>query len=126
MAEQPEIDNKGIEEPPGKTKKQLTRNEKIRDFLSGFAGWWVINGLVWLGVSSDYLNTMGESALLVFICVVPAFYLGQLIALIILAYRRGWIALGVTSAIALNLVITLVAGLTMNATCFVPFFVPLQ
>ena len=126
MAEQPEIENRQVEEPPGKTKRQFTRNEKIRGFLSGFTGWWVINGLFWFGANSDYLNSMGENALLVFICVVPAFYLAQLVTLIILAFRRGWIALGVTSAISLNLVITLMAGLTTNATCFIPFFVPLQ
>jgi len=124
MAQPSEVENKPAEEAISKPKRQLTRNEKIRDFLFGFVGWWVINALVWFAVMSDYVNSMGENVLLIFLLGIPVFYLAQLITLIILASRRGWIALGIVSAMALNLVITLILGLTFNATCFIPFFVP--
>jgi hypothetical protein len=39
--------HKPAEEASKKSKKQLTRNEKIRDFLIGFMSWWIISGLVW-------------------------------------------------------------------------------
>ena len=121
MAEQPESK---------KPKKQLTRKEKIRDFLIGFAGWWIITGLVWLGVTRGTFSVpsriWSELLALFELVFLLLFFLTQLIALIILAFRRGWIALGMLSAIALNLTITLLVGMTQNAFCFAPFFVPLR
>ena len=122
MEQQPEV-KKLIDKTSGKPKTPLTRNEKIRDFSIGFFAWWLINGIAWFGLTSDAANSMGENGLLLFICVIPLFYLSQLVAIIVFAFRRGWIALGSISAIALNLFITLVLGLTFNATCFIPFFI---
>ena len=36
--------------PSPASKKELSRNEKIRDFSIGFVGWWAINGIIWAGV----------------------------------------------------------------------------
>ncbi|HEX9837736.1 MAG TPA: hypothetical protein VGA72_00240 [Anaerolineales bacterium] len=129
MAEQPESD-KPAEGTSNKPKKQLTRNEIIRDFLIGFVGWWIISGLVWLGVTNATFTLpsriWNELLALFELIFLLLFFLTQLIALILLAFRRGWIALGMLSAIALNLMITLFIGLTQNAFCFAPFFVPLR
>ena len=129
MAEQPESD-KPAEGTSNKPKKQLTRNEKIRDFLFGFVGWWIISGLVWLGVTKGNFSIpsriWSELLALFELVFLLLFFLTQLIALIILAFRRGWIALGMLSAIAMNIVITLLIGLTQNAFCFAPFFIPLR
>ena len=122
MEQQPEA-KKLFDKSSGKPNTPLTRNEKIRDFSIGFLGWWLINGLVWFWVTNDAGNSMGDNALLLYICVIPFFYLSQLVAIIVFAFRRRWIALGSTSAIALNLFIALVLGLTFNVTCFVPFFI---
>lgn len=122
MDPKPEVD-KLFDKTSGKPKTPLTRNEKFRDFSIGFFAWWLINGIAWLGLTSDAANSMGENALFLLICVLPIFYLSQLIAIIVLAFRRGWIALGSTSAIALNLIIATILRLTFNATCFVPFFI---
>jgi len=129
MAEQPESD-KPAEGASKKSKKQLTRNEKIRDFLIGFVGWWIISGLVWLVVTNatfTFPSRLWNELLALFeLLFLLLFFLAQLIALILLAFRRGWIALGMLSAIALNLTITLLVGMTQNAFCFAPFFVPLR
>ena len=129
MAEQPEPE-KPSEKIAKRPKKQLTRNEKIRDFLIGFVGWWIISGLVWLGVTNATFSApsrIGNELLALFeLLFLLLFFLTQLIALILLAFRRGWIALGMLSAIAMNLVITLLIGLTQNAFCFAPFFIPLR
>ena len=129
MAEQP-----GSDQPAGeaskKSKKQLTRNEKIRDFLIGFVGWWIISGLVWLvGTNATFTfpsRLWNELLALFQLLFLLLFFLTQLIALILLAFRRGWIALGMLSAIALNLTVSLLVGMTQNAFCFAPFFVPLR
>jgi hypothetical protein len=129
MAEQP-----GSVQPAGgaskKPKRQLTRNEKIRDFLIGFVGWWIISGLVWLGATNATFTLPSrlwtELLALFQLLFLLLFFLTQLIALILFAFRRGWIALGMLSAIALNLTVSLLVGMTQNAFCFAPFFVPLR
>jgi hypothetical protein len=45
---------------------------------------------------------------------------------LLLFFLTQLIALGMLFAIALNLAITLLVGLTQNAFCFAPFFVPLR
>ena len=47
----------------------------------------------------------------------------NLIALIILAFVRRRVALGILVALAVNFVIAIILGLFINVICFIPFFV---
>ncbi len=87
---------------------------KWRDFLIGFVGWFLVNGGLWLLLSSQ---TPLSTACLLF----PT-NLGLLIILAIIR-RTRWVALGILSALALNFVIALVRGLGFNGICFIPFFI---
>ncbi|MGC1376132.1 MAG: hypothetical protein WA821_07920 [Anaerolineales bacterium] len=100
--------------PPdaGPEKAPLT-TPQIIEIGVGFVAWYVINGLIWWGGTSNYRFFLA-------IFTLP----GNLIALLICAIvpRLRKVALGILIAIALNLVITLVLGMLTNALCFVPFF----
>lgn len=97
---------------PLKGRTYETRSEKRRDLLIGFFGWFLINGLIWVPFirMPDFL--------------IVSFPL-NVIALIILAFLRRWISLGMLAAFALNLAIELILGLGWGGACFgVPFFAP--
>jgi hypothetical protein len=124
------------EKPP---ERQLTRNEKIRDFVIGFMGWYILTRILWfiinpglnnggisiLGVATgilSFLNNGGSSiSLIIGILSFPL----NLIVLIVFASikRTHWIGLGILVALALNLVVSLIIGAVFNALCFVPFYV---
>jgi len=95
------------------SKKTPLTTPQIIEIGIGFVAWYVINGLIWLGGTSNY-------GFFLAIFTLP----GNLIVLLICAItpRLRRVALGILIAIALNLVITLVLGMFTNALCFVPFF----
>ncbi len=110
-----------------KRKIYEARPEKVRDFLIGFGGWWIVNGLIWLLIIGFLQGGQTHGVLwynggIENLCVLPL----NVIALIILALLRRWISLGMLSAVALNLAIALVLGLTEYGTCAVPFFAGLD
>jgi Na+/proline symporter len=105
--------------PSPAPKKELSRNEKIRDFLIGFVGWFIINGVLLLlviGLDRDaYYNGLGST----WACGFPL----NILVLVFLAFTRRQVALGMLTALAVNFLVSLVIGLFENAICFVPFFV---
>jgi hypothetical protein len=109
------------QKPPAATeqgKRPKTRNEKIFGFAIGFAAWFAVNGGIWLLLLNGHDLNFGLNVILN-ILLLPA----NLVALLILAFSQRWVALGVLSAIAANLVIALVIGSTFNGVCAIPFFV---
>jgi len=99
-----------------------SRFEKVRDFLIGFAGWFVVGGVIVLavrGFSWSEFEGVDQTGL----CLTPL----NVIALITLAFTRRWMALGWLAAYALNLVVTLIMSqYAVGAACGFPFFTPLQ
>jgi hypothetical protein len=113
-------------------KTYTTRNEKIIDFVIGFIGWFVLNGLLTVlvqavsaglslaggaldgggsGVSDVTLIVIG----LVGLCVPLLINIGLLVYF---ALTRYWIALGALAAFALSLVAVICLGVVLGVTCF--------
>jgi hypothetical protein len=108
--------------PTAQPGKQLTRNEKRRDFLIGFVGWYVVNGTIWLllsrGKSSPYgLAQTSATFYNIFIMV------GNLGVLLIITGIRRSVAVGILASYAVNFVIAMIFGLMFQAACWIPFFV---
>ncbi|MBI1877618.1 MAG: hypothetical protein HYR94_05205 [Chloroflexi bacterium] len=95
---------------------------KRRDFVIGLVGWFVINSLIWfaIGVWDAQLENLLSRVIVMLSTPI------NIIALIILAFTRRWIALGALTAFAANLLIALVMGLILAVTCTIPFLVPLS
>ncbi len=98
-------------QPPAPPAVPIPRVIKWRDFLIGFVGWFLINGLLWLEAPNMEVG-----------CITFPANLGLLITLAVIR-RTRWVALGILSALALNFVIALIRGMAFNGICFVPFFV---
>lgn len=105
-----------IRSPLGKpVKPLLTPAEKWRDVLIGFGGWWLINGSFWLMLGRD---TSGYGLIFNLFCL-PA----NLIGLVILAFKRPWMALGVASTYVVNLAASVMYNAVNYSQCWVPFFI---
>jgi len=98
-------------------KIYTTRNEKILDFVIGFVGWCLINGLMY-ACSFMFLTyvSVEQDAQAIALLVVPLIV--NVIGLILLGMTRRWIALGALAAFALLLVGVLLIGLLVYAICF--------
>jgi hypothetical protein len=115
-------------------KEYLTRREKTVDFLIGFIGWFILNGLWWGGLSlaswlllqfsdtpagtdlTQFLESIGEVATAVLL-ILPLIL--NLALLIRFAFTRYWIAIGAASAFASLLLLTICAGIVWTVACFV-------
>ena len=100
-------------------KVYTTRSEKVLDFVIGFVGWFLVNGLlygcsIWVLQSIDSSSSQSLPALL--LGLLPL--LINIGALIFFAFTRRWIALGMLAAFALVLVGVLLLGLVFYAICF--------
>jgi hypothetical protein len=97
------------EKPP---EPEMSPQRKWVLFAAGFLGWYLVNALIWFVLNGDLGAVCG-------IWLVNGF------ALLILALNHPTrpVALGILAALALNFVISLMAGLTDNALCFIPFFI---
>ncbi len=86
----------------------------ILKFLGGFLGWYLVMGLIYTLLKSYATGTSCSGPLLFM-------QIGAYISLLVNKKTTdiGW---GVLSALGVNLVISLVLGLTFNAFCAVPFF----
>ena len=93
---------------PESERPPISPDEKRRDFLIGFFGWWTINVVLWELLRGDIFANL---------FVFPV----NVLVLIILAFRRGWMALGILSAFGVNFVIASILGLSFNAICWIPF-----
>jgi ribosomal protein L40E len=89
-------------------QEMLSPKKKLLEFGIGFLGWYLLFGLIGLGVSNS-LNPYG--------CVIS-----PIILVVILAFKFRWVAFGILSAIASNFAISMILGLQFNAICFYPFF----
>lgn len=98
-------------------KVYTTRNEKIVDFVIGFVGWCLINGLMYAGSVAILTNfDVQQDAIGIILLVLPLVI--NIAALIYLALTRRWIVWGALAAFALLLVGGLVIGLLVYAICF--------
>jgi hypothetical protein len=107
-------DNAPIEEPRD-WREWFRKNDQI---LYGFFGWYLINSIIWLLIISNL--GYGEYVFLnLFIFPI------NLLALIVLSARKSTrkIGLGILLALALNLFLSLLVGLSVNGVCFIPFYV---
>ena len=91
-------------------------------FAAGFLGWFLVNGLVWLLISRGEMN-LEEQEGMVFInalCVLPL----NLAIMLLLLWKKftRMISLGILTAYGVNLIISLILGLSTNAACLIPFF----
>ena len=98
-------------------KIYATRNQKILDFVIGFVGWCLINGLMYACSFTflTYIDTQQDS-IAIALLIVPLIV--NVVALILLGMTRRWIALGALAAFALLLLGTLVIGLLVYAICY--------
>ena len=97
----------------------LSKNERTRQFLVGFVGWYLANGLTWYALVRGS-NNAGEGVFMNII-LFPI----NLLALIILSAikRTQRVGLGILAALALNLGLSLVLAASINGFCFIPFYV---
>jgi hypothetical protein len=98
-------------------KVYTTRNEKILDFVIGFVGWCLINGLMY-ACSITFLTYAGaqQDSISIALLVVPLIV--NIVGLIFLGMTRRWIALGALAAFALLLLGVLLIGLLIYTICF--------
>jgi hypothetical protein len=100
-------------------KVYTTRNEKVIDFVIGFLGWFLVNGMLYvllvLILQQLPSDTQGSS-IAVLLGALPL--LINIGALILFGFVRRWIAFGALAAFALSLVTILVIGLLVYAVCF--------
>jgi hypothetical protein len=101
---------------PAYEKSYATIRERTFDLLIGFVGWSAINSLIWMILRSGDCSygCIGFNLLLFPI---------NLVILIVLAFARRWLAMGMLIAIAINFAIALAMGALLNALCAIPFFV---
>jgi len=100
-------------------KVYTTRKEKAIDFVLGFFGWFLVNGLLY-GCSILILQAADSSTsgsiLALLLGLLPL--LVNIGALIFFAFTRRWIALGILAAFALVLVGVLLIGLVFYVICY--------
>ncbi len=112
--------NQGIPQP------QLTSGQKVRDFLLGFFGWWVINGICSMInvlpslLMVQYPTTFSDTtpfalASNVLGCI---WLLLNLAVLILLAFKRRWAAFGMLAAFGAALCLVILAALVFGVVCF--------
>ena len=98
-------------------KIYTTRNEKILDFVLGFVGWYLINGLMYGGSLAILSNANTQTNVLALVLLSLPLII-NIVVLILFGITRRWIALGALAAFALLLVGALVVGLLVYAICF--------
>jgi hypothetical protein len=115
-------------------KIYTTRREKVVDFMIGFVGWFILNGLMTLlttiapvGLaelsrilqSSDPNQLVESAAGVVSLILLCLPLLINLALLIYFAFTRAWIAIGGASAFAAVILLTICAGIVFTVACFV-------
>lgn len=100
-------------------KVYATRGEKVLDFVLGFAGWFLVNGLIYgcsIVILQAGLFDTSDSVLPVLLGLLPL--LLNIAVVILFAFTRRWIALGILAAFALVLLGVLLLGLLVYAICY--------
>ena len=107
------------------------RRGKLMDFALGFIGWFVVNGILaivlgWLIFSTNLFY--GPEApptsqnLPSGLIVMPVITLVNIVVLLVLAFKRRMMALGILTAYAVNFAVTLVIGVGLASLCGGPFY----
>ena len=109
-------------QPTNPPPEPLTRNDKLLDFAIGFVGWWIVNMGAWLWLTHGTLRDAGPDAGICNGILLPA----NVVALFILAVTRRYIALGVLATYAVNFLIAVIVGVSLNGTCWIPFLIRLN
>jgi hypothetical protein len=111
-------------------KVYATRSEKALDFILGFLGWFVLNGVLggalqlvsaainWAAGQAG-IDTAGNLYLTAGLVVYGLLFLVEVAVIILFAFTRTWIALGALAAIALGLFITICLAVLIGGACFV-------
>ena len=101
-----------------------SRSEKVRDFVIGFASWFAVAGVGALIGRQAFVaeNSWGDTDM-TGLLLTPL----NVVVVILLAFRRRWMALGWLAAYAVNLVVGLaISQMEGGAPCGYPFFLPPQ
>lgn len=114
-------------------KPYRTRGEKAMDFFIGFVGWFVVNGLLWgitqvllvaLGSLTSNLDYATVNAITTFgglaLACLP--FLLNVAAVILFAFTRYWIALGILGAFAVTLLIIICIAILIGGICFAALY----
>jgi len=89
-------------------------------FAVGFLGWYLVVWLIYWSLLNGKTDPQGYSAMILSMLVFPAQIIALFILFVVKDFRKiGW---GMLSAIAVNLLISMILGLGLNAVCFIPFF----
>lgn len=101
-------------------KEYTDRSQKVLDFVLGFIGWFLINGLLYTGsiIVINKLPSGGSATDAITLLALAAPLLINIAALIYFGFARRWVALGALAAFALTLLGTLVLGALVYAICF--------
>ncbi len=108
------------DQPPGETPPEVEPPsvvERVLLFAAGFLGWYLLTAVVYNGMIK------GEE--MIIICGGVLFPV-NVILLILLLRRRSFIGWGLLSALGVNMIVSLIMGLSTNAFCFVPFFAGME
>jgi hypothetical protein len=100
-------------------KEYTTRNEKILDFVIGFVGWYLVNGLFYgctVTLLSQASNGIDSNMSALILLALPL--LINIGALVGLGMWRRWIALGALAAFGAALALVLLIGILIYAVCF--------
>jgi len=102
---------------PTLAEMQKETKQQWVHFLEGFLGWFILYGLLWLGIMQTDLGYFYIANLLL----LPL----NIIVMIILAVKKNTrlIGFGVLTAMAANIFFALIAGAGEASICNIPFFV---
>jgi len=138
MLEQTKDDHSSEDQLPGETQPTPSDQLPIKtpptrlfkrclQFAIGFLGWFTVNGLLWGAVS---LIGSTSNRIPGFLSVVPillwcfSFPLNIAAFIVLLVFKRSrLIAWGILTAVALNILVSLILSAFQNAMCFAPFFI---
>jgi hypothetical protein len=106
------------QQPPN--SQSTSRFKLTWKFAAGFLGWYLVIWLIYWSLSHGNPDPQGYGAMIVSMLVFPAQIIALIFLFVVKKFRKiGW---GMLSAIASNLMISLLLGFGFNAVCFVPFF----
>lgn len=101
--------------PPGERASDVSPTRRFKltwEFVAGFLGWYLVSGLI-------YAAGRGQETLI--ICSGLLFPV-NVVFLILFLRKQPQLGWGMLSALGVNLVISLILGLSTSAFCFIPFF----
>lgn len=109
-------ENLNEQEPPEPAESMPNKKQQWIQFAAGFLGWFILYGLFWLGL----MQTDPGGSFILNLCLLPL----NVFLMIYLAVKKKtrFIGLGILAAMAANMIILLVMGAGMIATCNIPFF----